>query len=103
MSALPPSELENRVAALERLNPVVNAALVSLCGLILGTVPLESQRRILALLRAGSTSILDGLTGSAPGELPDLVAEEVFAGLIDNLERLANNHRAAGDPGRHRA
>ncbi|SFO25899.1 hypothetical protein SAMN05216330_102440 [Bradyrhizobium sp. Ghvi] len=93
MTALPPSELEHRVAALERLNPVAHAVLVALCGLVLGTVPLESQRRILALLREGTTSILDGLTGSAPGELPDLVAEEIFAGLLDNVERLANSHR----------
>ncbi|TQF28862.1 hypothetical protein [Bradyrhizobium sp. UNPA324] len=99
MTALPPTELEDRVAALERLTPVVNATLVALCGLILGTVPPESQRRILGLLRAGSASILDGLTGSAPGELPDLVADEIFAGLLDNIERLANNHRAD----RHRA
>ncbi|RXG92286.1 hypothetical protein [Bradyrhizobium vignae] len=93
MTALPLSELEDRVAALERLNPVVNVAVVTLCGLILGTVPPDSQRRILALLRAGSASILDGLTGSAPGELPDLVADEIFAGLLDNIERVANNHR----------
>ncbi|MBW5434553.1 hypothetical protein FXB41_07110 [Bradyrhizobium canariense] len=82
---------DDRIASRERLNPVVQAALVTLCGLILGTVSRKSQRRIVALLRAGSTSALDGLTGNGPGELPVLVADEIFTGLLDNIERLADN------------
>lgn len=85
--------LREEIAQLGRAQLIAQAVVLACCGLVLSAQPVDRQRRVLAVLREGSTPLLRGILGSTDDPSAMLLADEVFAQLVDNLERLAESYR----------
>ena len=93
------AELRALLERLERANVISHALMITLAGLLLGaTVSTDAQRHVLSVMRASSSPILEGLAAGYGGEVSVLIGEELFAQLVDSVERMADQYRALDRP-----
>lgn len=100
--APPEPELARQVAFLTtalsalKLRSVASEAIFSaISGVVIGTMEADRQREVLAALRRGIVSVCNG-PDAATSAMVILELDELAARLIDQVERLANEHRKYG-------